>query len=94
MTSRLVLNLSNAAAYQEHSTLKSGSKLSQPVFASNSFLGNIGAPLRPSGDGDPSGSREAQSVVGDGEASYSTATAISGNAIQTLTVKTVGQEAA
>lgn len=46
MASRLVLNLSSSAKFQNDSRIQSQSNLEHPVFASNSILGNIGAPLR------------------------------------------------
>lgn len=46
MTSRLVLGLNQAANSQGDLTSRSGAGLSIPIFASNSILGNIGAPLQ------------------------------------------------
>ena len=46
IVNRLVLNLSHSANEREESESRSSTKIEAPVFASNSFLGNIGGTMR------------------------------------------------
>ena len=46
LVSRLILNLKRKGSSAETAVGNIASRLPEPVFAANSFLGNIGAPLR------------------------------------------------
>ena len=52
MVNRLVLNLSHTANAREHSTFRSRTGIEPPLFATNSMLGNVGAPVRTSFEDD------------------------------------------
>lgn len=50
MTTRLVLNLVDAANLQDDSIYRSWTGIDPPQFATSSILGNIGAPVRTSSE--------------------------------------------